>query len=74
MWPPRSATAIALVVDVVVDRDHLTALDLLGDTPRVLVEQAGAVDASRLGELIGSVSPEQQWGIGQALLTVLGPG
>ena len=47
-------------------------IDLLGKTTRVLVEQVGAIDASRLGELVGRVSPEQQWGIDEALLTVLG--
>jgi mRNA interferase MazF len=46
-------------------------IDLLGKTTRVLVEQVGAVDASRLGELISHVSPEQQWSIDEALLTVL---
>jgi mRNA-degrading endonuclease toxin of MazEF toxin-antitoxin module len=45
---------------------------LLGETTRVLVEQVGAVDAGRLGELVGRVSPEQQWGIDDALMTVLG--
>lgn len=47
-------------------------IDLFGQTARVLVEQVGAVDVSRLGELVGHVSPEQQWGIDEALLTVLG--
>jgi mRNA interferase MazF len=47
-------------------------IDLLGKTTRVLVEQVGAIDASRLGELVSHVSPEQQWGIDEALLTVLG--
>lgn len=47
-------------------------IDLLGKTSRVLVEQVGAIDASRLGELVSHVSPEQQWGIDEALLTVLG--
>lgn len=47
-------------------------IDLLGDTTRVLVEQVGAIDSSRLGNLVGRVSPEQQWGIEDALLTVLG--
>jgi len=45
---------------------------LLGETIRVLVEQVGAVDVGRLGELVGKVSPEQQWGIDEALMTVLG--
>jgi mRNA-degrading endonuclease toxin of MazEF toxin-antitoxin module len=38
---------------------------------RVLVEQVGVIDASRLGDLVGRVTPEQQWGIDEALLTVL---
>jgi mRNA-degrading endonuclease toxin of MazEF toxin-antitoxin module len=38
----------------------------------VLVEQVGAVDVGRLGDLVGRVTPEQQWGIDDALLTVLG--
>jgi mRNA interferase MazF len=47
-------------------------IDLLGSTTRVLVEQVAAIDASGLGNLVGRVSPEQQWGIDEALLTVLG--
>jgi mRNA interferase MazF len=39
---------------------------------RVLVEQLGAVDATRLAHLVGRVSPEEMWGIDEALLTVLG--
>jgi hypothetical protein len=38
----------------------------------VLVEQIGAVDAGRRGELVGTVSLEQQWGIDEALMTVPG--
>lgn len=45
----------------------------IGEQPtRVLVEQLGAVDATRLGDLVGHVSPEEMWGIDEALLTVLG--
>jgi mRNA interferase MazF len=39
---------------------------------RVLVEQVGAVDATRLGELADHVTGEELWGIDEALLTVLG--
>jgi mRNA interferase MazF len=39
---------------------------------KVLVEQLGAVDANRLGKLVGHVSPEEMWGIDEALLAVLG--
>jgi mRNA interferase MazF len=47
-------------------------IELLGETTRVLVEHVGAIDASRLGEMVGRVTPQQQWGIDEALLAVLG--
>jgi mRNA interferase MazF len=43
-----------------------------GQATKVLVEQIGVVDATRLGDLIGHVTPEEMWGIDEALLTVLG--
>lgn len=42
------------------------------ESTKVLVEQLGTVDASRLGKLVGHVRPEEMWGIDKALLTVLG--
>ena len=39
-------------------------------TTRVLVEQVGAVDVERLGDLAGHLTPEEQWGVDTALLTV----
>ncbi|MGH2725345.1 MAG: type II toxin-antitoxin system PemK/MazF family toxin [Actinomycetota bacterium] len=42
------------------------------ETTKVLVEQVGAVDATRLGALVGPVSPEEMWGIDEALLTIFG--
>lgn len=42
-----------------------------GDTTRVLVEQVGAVDVGRLGDLVGHITPEEEWGIDGALVTVL---
>jgi mRNA interferase MazF len=42
------------------------------ETSKVLVEQLGVVDATRLGDLVGHVTPEELWGIDDALLTVLG--
>ena len=38
---------------------------------RVLVEQAGAVDASRLGDPAGHLSAAEQWAVDAALRTVL---
>lgn len=46
-------------------------IEVAGDTTRVLVEQVGAVDAGRLGELAGHLAPEEMWGIDDALATVL---
>jgi mRNA-degrading endonuclease toxin of MazEF toxin-antitoxin module len=37
-----------------------------------LVEQLGAVDVTRLGDLAGRLTPEEQWGVDAAILTVLG--
>ncbi len=42
------------------------------DITKVLVEQLGAVDATRLGDLVGRVSPQEMWGIDEALLAILG--
>lgn len=45
----------------------------VGDTStRVLVEQLGAVDASRLGDPAGHLTADEQWAVDAALLTVLG--
>ena len=33
----------------------------------MLAEQVGAVDASRIGELVAVVTPEEAWGIDEAL-------
>jgi mRNA interferase MazF len=43
-----------------------------GEITLVLVEQVGAVDATRLGNLVGHLTAEQVWGIDEALLTVFG--
>lgn len=47
-------------------------IDIDGTPTKVLVEQVGAVDVGRLGDLAGHVSPAELWGIDAALLTVLG--
>jgi mRNA interferase MazF len=46
-------------------------IDIDGTSTRVLVEQVGAVEASRLGELVGHLTPEERWGVDLALATVL---
>ena len=47
-------------------------IDVEGTSTRVLVEHVGAVDVTRLGDLIGRVTTEEQWGIDRSLSTVLG--
>lgn len=47
-------------------------IEVEGDTTRVLVEQVGAVDVSRLGDLSGHLTREELWGVDDALLTVFG--
>jgi mRNA interferase MazF len=69
---PRSAILVAPTSRSARAASFRPEIDLLGENTRVLVEQAGAIDASRLGDLAGRVSPEQQWGIDEALMTVLG--
>jgi mRNA interferase MazF len=69
---PRSVILVAPISRSARPASFRPEIDLLGETTRVLVEQIGAVHAGRLGELVGRVSPEQQWGIDAALKTVLG--
>jgi mRNA interferase MazF len=45
--------------------------DIDGTLTRVLVEQTGAVDVTRLGDYHGHLTAEQQWGVDLALETVL---
>lgn len=47
-------------------------IEIEGTTTRVLIEQMGAVDVNRLGNIAGHLSSEEQWGVDTAILTVLG--
>jgi mRNA interferase MazF len=47
-------------------------IEIGGTTTKVLVEQMGAVDVNRLGDITGHLSSEEQWGVDAAILTVLG--
>jgi mRNA interferase MazF len=69
---PRSVVLVAPTSLSARSASFRPEVEVLGETTRVLVEQVGAVDVGRLGELVGHLSPEQQWGIHEALLTVLG--
>jgi mRNA interferase MazF len=69
---PRSVVLIAPTSQSARPASFRPELHLSDRPTRVLVEQVGAVDVSRLGELVGHASPEELWGIDEALLTVLG--
>jgi mRNA interferase MazF len=69
---PRSVVLIAPTSTSARPASFRPEIDLEGQQTRVLVEQLGAVDASRLGDLRGHLSPEEQWGVDEALSTVLG--
>lgn len=69
---PRSVVLVAPTSRSARAASFRPEIDLAGETTKVLVEQVGAVDSSRLGELAGHLSPEELWGVDEALLTVLG--
>jgi len=69
---PRSVVLVAPTSTSARPASFRPEIGLDGQTTRVLVEQLGAVDASRLGDLFGHLSPEEQWGVDEALSTVLG--
>ncbi len=47
-------------------------IEIDGRSTRVLVEQLGAVDVTRLGDLRGHLGPQELWGVDDALTTILG--
>ena len=71
---PRSVVIVAPTSRSARSASFRPEIDVHGETTRVLVEQVGAVDSRRLGELYGHLSPEELWGVDEALTTVLGLG
>ena len=69
---PRSVVVVAPTSRSARAASFRPEIDLGGKKTTVLVEQIGAVDASRLGDLAGHLTPEELWGVDEALLTVLG--
>lgn len=69
---PRSVILVAPTSRSARPSTFRPEIELGDEITKVLVEQVGAVDATRLGDLVGRVSPEEMWGIDEALLTVLG--
>ncbi len=69
---PRSVVLIAPTSTSARPASFRPEIDIDGIATRVLAEQVGAADLSRLGTAIGRVNIEQQWNIDAALLTVVG--
>ena len=69
---PRSVVIVAPTSRSARAASFRPEIDIAGESTRVLVEQIGAVDAQRLGDLMCHVTPEEMWGIDEALATVLG--
>lgn len=69
---PRSVVLVAPTSRSAKPASFRPEIEIDGSSTRVLVEQVGAVDVNRLGDLTGHLTPEEQWGVDTALLTVLG--
>lgn len=69
---PRSVVLIAPTSASARSASFRPQIEIGGTETRVLVEQMGAVDINRLGDLAGHLSSEEQWGLDAAILTVLG--
>lgn len=69
---PRSVVLVAPTSRGARAASFRPEIEAAGMTTRVLVEQVGAVDVQRLGELAGHLSREELWGVDDALMTVLG--
>lgn len=68
---PRSVVLVAPTSLSARPASFRPEIEVEGDMTRVLIEQIGAVDVSRLGDLVAHLSREEQWGVDDALMTVL---
>ena len=68
---PRSVVLVAPTSTSARPASFRPVIELKGLETMVLVEQVGAVDVSRLGDVVGHLRPEEQWGVDLALSTVL---
>lgn len=68
---PRSTVLVAPTSRSARPASFRPEIDIEGALTKVLVEQTGVVDTTRVGALVGHASPEEQWGIDDALRVVL---
>ncbi len=69
---PRSVVIVAPTSESARAASFRPEIKMDGATTLVLVEQVGAVDTRRLGDLAIHLSREELWGVDEALSTVLG--
>jgi mRNA interferase MazF len=69
---PRSVVIVAPTSRSARAASFRPEIEINGETTRVLVEQIGAVDTQRLGDLAGHLTHEELWGVDEALMIVLG--
>jgi len=69
---PRSVVIVAPTSRSALAASFRPEVDVGRTTTRVLVEQLGAVDVSRLGKRAGHLSNEELWSVDEALTVVLG--
>jgi mRNA interferase MazF len=68
---PRSVVLIAPTSRSARAASFRPQVEVAGEDTRVLVEQLGAVDVRSLGDLVGHLTPEEAWGVDEALKLVL---
>jgi mRNA interferase MazF len=68
---PRSVVLVAPTSRSAQAASFRPEIEVEGSPTRVLVEQLGAVDARRLGDLTGRLTAEELWDIDDALRTIL---
>lgn len=69
---PRSTILVAPTSRSARPTSFRPEVEVDGEVTRVLVEQLGAVDSTRLADLVGLLSAGEMWGVDMALETVLG--
>ena len=69
---PRSVILVAPTSQSARAATFRPEIEIGSERTRVLVEQLGAVDGTRLGDIVAHLTTEEQWAVDEALLTVLG--
>ena len=69
---PRSVVIVAPTSRSARAASFRPEAEIDGEATRILVEQVGAVETQRLGDLAGHLTHEEIWGVDEALTAVLG--